>query len=551
MNNQGPNRFFTAASSLPSARVDLLDSAWSDTFSHGFKVASSVSIRRSVFSSRSIISSIFSHCFAMISVCFATVSVCQLWFFIKRSTFIFKRFHATPTIAEAITKTTARVTGAVPRITQTSTPISYKIPRGGSIEGDAARRMSRPPILWIRFFGWFASGAGVSWLMRGLTSSAMVGAIRVLMITAIISQFSSVIYYPVTVLSYFDMFSRYQMLGGVLISILLVGLIVLAWSCWQKPIERWLAGLREVVNVSEPHRVLALERVLVPDEPISVEEHPLRRDRLYRFFGKNLVRPQIRDAAVLLIPTRFIFAIKQKHSSMSLHARILWFLRKHLQFLNCDVQHAGLDNFSWGHSDIIEQHVDEILPVSSRFPNWVSRFGYKSERWSRFRWRRNYPSPLAVNDRFCTKFSRFSLSPRDASKNKGDDCDKNAGSDVGVVPPVFFNTANVYRHDLDDCGPFIFWCVLLSGLLCFLAGTKFGGGHIAAGVYLLGGVLAVCGIVCLSGYADCLPWHWWRCLQEHRQGDNGHFYHQVISVPIYAAILCSCVVSNPITSSIK
>jgi hypothetical protein len=52
--------------------------------------------------------------------------------------------------------------------------------------------MNQPPILWIRFFGWFGSGAGLGW---GWMFGSLF-AIRVLMIAAIISQFSVVIYPP-------------------------------------------------------------------------------------------------------------------------------------------------------------------------------------------------------------------------------------------------------------------------------------------------------------------------------------------------------------------
>jgi hypothetical protein len=69
-----------------------------------------------------------------------------------------------------------------------------RIKKGGTRQGEFDKRINQPPILWVRFFGWLASGVCLGWLARDWIRFANVGAIRVLMITAIISQFSIVIY---------------------------------------------------------------------------------------------------------------------------------------------------------------------------------------------------------------------------------------------------------------------------------------------------------------------------------------------------------------------
>jgi len=69
------------------------------------------------------------------------------------------------------------------------------IKNGGSFQGDAKNLLIQSPIIWIRFFGWFSSGVGVGWAVRDLMNSPLSqGAINWLMITAMVSQFSIVIY---------------------------------------------------------------------------------------------------------------------------------------------------------------------------------------------------------------------------------------------------------------------------------------------------------------------------------------------------------------------
>jgi len=64
--------------------------------------------------------------------------------------------------------------------------------------------MIQPPILWVRFFGWFGSGVGLGWLMRDLTTSATAGAmswaIKLVIISAIAVPFA-VIYLLLRLLS--------------------------------------------------------------------------------------------------------------------------------------------------------------------------------------------------------------------------------------------------------------------------------------------------------------------------------------------------------------
>src|SRR5687768_2384680 len=55
-------------------------------------------------------------------------------------------------------------------------------------------RLTQPPILWLRFGGWFVSGFSLGWLMRDPTIVAPIGPIRVAIIIAIASQLSIVMY---------------------------------------------------------------------------------------------------------------------------------------------------------------------------------------------------------------------------------------------------------------------------------------------------------------------------------------------------------------------
>jgi len=59
------------------------------------------------------------------------------------------------------------------------------IKRGGNRNGELINSITQPPILWLRFFGWFISGLGFGWLMRALTSSANEGAMSTAMTIAV------------------------------------------------------------------------------------------------------------------------------------------------------------------------------------------------------------------------------------------------------------------------------------------------------------------------------------------------------------------------------
>jgi hypothetical protein len=73
-----------------------------------------------------------------------------------------------------------------------------EIANGGNIQGERHTRMTQPPILWLQVFGWVSSGVGLGWLIRDITSDARVGAmswaIKLLLISAIVTQLSFVIY---------------------------------------------------------------------------------------------------------------------------------------------------------------------------------------------------------------------------------------------------------------------------------------------------------------------------------------------------------------------
>ncbi len=53
---------------------------------------------------------------------------------------------------------------------------------------DFIQRNNQPLILWIRFFGWFGSGAGVGWFLCDFNGEFSVAIIRTVVILAIVSQ---------------------------------------------------------------------------------------------------------------------------------------------------------------------------------------------------------------------------------------------------------------------------------------------------------------------------------------------------------------------------
>src|SRR5437667_33385 len=64
---------------------------------------------------------------------------------------------------------------------------------------DVRNRWRRPPILWLRFAGWFASGFGFGWLIRAAINIATTGLIMIAIIVAdcaIIISFSYLVISP-------------------------------------------------------------------------------------------------------------------------------------------------------------------------------------------------------------------------------------------------------------------------------------------------------------------------------------------------------------------
>ena len=114
------------------------------------------------------------------------------------SKLMFNRVKNPPATAVDIATTEPRVMGPTLRTCKTSIQMSIAIAKGGNTQGERLAWMTQPPILWLRFFGWLGSGVGLGWLIRDLTSSAKVGAIswaiKLVIISAIISQLSIVIY---------------------------------------------------------------------------------------------------------------------------------------------------------------------------------------------------------------------------------------------------------------------------------------------------------------------------------------------------------------------